>query len=85
VDAAIRIEYLDLPYLHCFGNPTADKFMEALGDVENIEYFKNRSIQTIIDYKWPLVKEYTIRRLFFPFAAYLIIFFAFSNYFYEDT
>jgi hypothetical protein len=57
--------------------------MEALGDSENIEFFNHKSIQTLIDYKWPLVKEYTIKKLFFPFAIYLATFFIFSNYYFE--
>lgn len=39
VDAAIRLEYLDLPFLHCFGNTVGERFMEALGDAENIQFF----------------------------------------------
>lgn len=58
--------------------------MEALGDSENIEFFDKKSIQVLIDYKWPLVKEYTIKKLFFPFAIYLATFFIFSNYYYEN-
>jgi len=58
--------------------------MESLGNSESIQLFSYRSIQTIIDYKWPLVKEYTIKKLFFPFAVYLIAFFVYSNYIYEN-
>lgn len=70
---------MDLPELHCYDTLPGDQFMEALADTDNIEYFANRGIQTIIDFKWPLAKEYTIKKLFIPFIAYLICFFVYSN------
>jgi len=41
--------------------------------------FENTIIKSIIDYKWPLVRKYTIRFLFIPFLIYLALFIAFSN------
>lgn len=38
-------------------------------------------IKALIDLKWPLVKEYTVKILFFPFVLYLASFVAFSNVF----
>lgn len=43
--------------------------------------FGHRSIQAIIDFKWPLAREYTNKVLFMPFVAYLCIFVAWSNAF----
>ena len=70
VDADIKLEYLDLPRLHCYGDKAGDEFFSALADTEDIELFNSRSIQTIIDYKWPLVRQFTIYRLFLPFIAF---------------
>ena len=35
----------------------------------------------MIDFKWPLAKEYTLKVLFLPFCFYLMIFIAWSNVF----
>lgn len=46
------------------------------------------SIQAIIDRKWPLAREYTIKLLFVPFIVYNILFVTYSNVFvgqYEMT
>ena len=41
--------------------------------------FENTIIKSIIDFKWPLVKTYTVRFLFIPFIIYLAAFVVFSN------
>jgi len=61
---------LDLPLLHCFGEQSGEEFFEALANADDLNLFNNRSIQTLIDYKWPVVRSYTIMRLFFPFIVY---------------
>lgn len=43
--------------------------------------FQNEAIRVLIDYKWPLVKKYTVILLFIPFLIYLATFIAFSNVF----
>ncbi len=52
-----------------------------LSRVEDFEIFSNVVIKALIDLKWPLVKEYTVKILFFPFMLYLACFVAFSNVF----
>jgi hypothetical protein len=37
--------------------------------------------QAIIDFKWPLAREYTIKVLFIPFCIYLAVFVTWSNVF----
>jgi len=80
VESDIRLEFLDLPKLHCYGNKVTDSFFDSLSNTDNIELFANRGIQTIIDYKWKLAKEYTIKRLFLPFTAFQLLYFIYSNY-----
>jgi len=80
VEADIRLEFLDLPKLHCYGNKTTTAFFDSLANTDNIELFSNRGIQTIIDYKWKLAKEYTIKRLFVPFLGFMITYFYYSNF-----
>lgn len=80
VDADLKLEFLDLPKLHCYGNKSATAFFDALANTDSIDLFANRGIQTIIDYKWKLVKEYTLKKLFAPFMVYMIAFFLYSNF-----
>jgi hypothetical protein len=46
-----------------------------------MDLFKNEVVRALIDYKWPLVRTYTIRTLFIPFSLYLASFIIFSNIF----
>lgn len=39
----------------------------------------------MIEYKWPVVKEFTIKKLLLPFFAFHIIFFVYSNIVFEST
>lgn len=39
-------------------------------------------IQKIIDFNYPLVKTYTVRRLFIPFIAFLTLYEIYTNYIY---
>jgi hypothetical protein len=53
----------------------------VLSNVKDIDLFSNKVIRYLIDYKWPLVKEYTVKMLFIPYLFYLAFFIAFSNVF----
>lgn len=44
-----------------------------------MDIFACKSVQAIIDYKWPLVKEYTIKLLFIPFLFFHAIWIVYSN------
>ena len=37
-----------------------------------MELFTVKAIKKFIDYKWPITKEYTIKKLFIPFLLYLV-------------
>lgn len=79
IENDIKVSIIDIPDVHCFQEEVSDKFFHALARVERIELFKNSIISAIIDFKWPLVKKYTIRFLFIPFLLYLAVFIVFSN------
>jgi len=53
-------------------NPT--KLMEELNSTQNLEYFENETIQSIINFKW---KKYTIAHFKFNFYIYLIFILSF--------
>ena len=81
MDTEVKVEFLDVVGIHCYSEKVGDDFFNALADCNNIQLFKYRSLQTIIDYKWPLAREYTIKLLFVPFCMYLAIFIVYSNAF----
>lgn len=79
VENEIKVSIIDIPAVHRFTEETGDQFFDKLARVEKIQMFENTIIKSIIDFKWPLVKTYTIRFLFVPFILYLVSFIVFSN------
>lgn len=55
LDAEIKLEFLDIPSVHSYNTKIGSLFFEALASSENIELFASRSVQALIDYRWPLV------------------------------
>jgi hypothetical protein len=70
-----------LPEIHSFIEDRSSEFFTVLSNVKSLDIFSNEVIKAIIDFKWPLVKEYTVKFLFIPFMIYLATFIAFSNVF----
>ena len=81
METEIKLEFLDVSCLHCYQEKVGDEFFDALGACKNIQIFEFKSIQALIDYKWPIAREYTIKMLFLPFLCYLSFFIAYSNAF----
>lgn len=42
--------------------------------------FDSKAIRRIIEYKWPLTREYTIKKLFIPFVSFLTFYIVYMNY-----
>jgi hypothetical protein len=72
---------LDVVGLHCYTEDVGNEFFAALAETEDASLFSHRSVQAIINFKWPLAQEYTMKLLFFPFCLYLAIFVTWSNVF----
>ena len=45
--------------------------------------FQCRPIQKKIDFNYPLVQKYTVRRLLMPYVVFLLMFVFYTNYIYE--
>ncbi|CDW75557.1 wd-40 repeat protein [Stylonychia lemnae] len=80
-ESEVKLEFLDMPKIHSYNEVSGDEFFKALADSNDIELFSYRSIQSVIDYKWPLAREYTIKVLFIPFIFYQLTFLIYSNVF----
>ena len=44
--------------------------------------FNEVAIMKMIDFKWVLAKKYTIRKLLFPYLAFMFIYLLYMNWFY---
>jgi hypothetical protein len=84
-EAECKVEFLDIVGLHCYTEEVANKFFDKLSQTSDLSLFSYRSVQSIIDFKWPLAREYTMKVLFFPFCIYLAVFVTWSNVFNQYT
>ena len=82
VEPNVKCEILDMPAMYHFQDETFDRFHDALADSTNYELFQSKAVQKIIDFNFPIVKKYTIRKLFMPFAAFLFLFVFYNNFVY---
>jgi hypothetical protein len=80
-DTEIKAEFLDVVGVHCYTEDVGNEFFEALSETGDASLFQHRSVQAIIDFKWPLAREFTIKVLFIPFCLYLAVFVTWSNVF----
>lgn len=69
--------------LHQYSHPVCNEFFMALADTEDMSLFENKGIQQLIDYRWPLAREFVVKRLFLPFVFYLATFVLFMGTIYE--
>ena len=60
----------------------AKEFFGALAKTEDMEIFNRKAIRRVIEYKWPLTREYTVKRLFLPFITFLSFYLVYMNYIY---
>jgi hypothetical protein len=69
--------------LHQYNDPICNEFFTALADTEDMELFNNKGIKMLVEYRWPLAREYVSKRLFFPFVAFLFTFVLYMGTIYE--
>ena len=69
--------------MHKYENVIADEFLEALAETECIDIFSNKSIQALIEIKWPLVKTAIKKWLFYPYLVFLLTFLYYTVYIFE--
>jgi len=67
----ILLQFVDIPALHSFDSKS-ESFFYALAEAEHLELYESKTIKKIIDYKWPLIFEYTVKKMFIPFLIYMV-------------
>mmetsp|Transcript_33876 Transcript_33876/g.24919 ORF Transcript_33876/g.24919 Transcript_33876/m.24919 type:complete len:250 (+) Transcript_33876:3741-4490(+) len=80
-ESDIILEFVDIPSLHSY-NDISEAFFDALEEVENMDFFSTKAITKFIDFKWPLVFHYTVRKLFIPFLVYMVAYVLFMSWIY---
>lgn len=86
IDSEVELKLVDLPFLHQMSLGSCLQFFEALKDLKEVkdtdgfDIFELKSIRLLIEYHWPLTKEYTIKKLLIPFIVYLAAFWIYTNF-----
>ena len=79
VETRIRMEFIDIPGVYHFLDKDSDPFFDALAATSNLEYFKKKAIQKLIDFNYPAVVDAVTWKLFIPFCFFQLVFFVFIN------
>jgi len=75
----LNLEFVDIPHVHTFSHEVAHDFMSALAKTTDMDLFNQKVVKKFIEYKWPLVLKYTIRKLFVPFIGFLLFYLIYMN------
>lgn len=70
IENRIKVEFIDLPGVYHYLDEEFGQVFEELAKTDSIEFFNIKSIQKIVDFNYPLVKEYIIKKLFIPFCIF---------------
>lgn len=73
------MEFIDLPQVHSSANKISRRFFDALAQVDSMDLFTSRTVQVLVDYKWPLVRKYTVIYMLIPFVIFHLTFIVYSN------
>ncbi|CDW71887.1 wd-40 repeat protein [Stylonychia lemnae] len=79
VERPIRVQFVDLPNVYHYDDPICDEFFGQLADTDQYDVFARKGIQKMIEFNYPLVKSWTIKRLFVPFVMFQVTLFVYLN------
>eukprot|EP00347_Sterkiella_histriomuscorum_P004764 403359199 len=79
VETRISCQIIDLPSIYHYQDKDFNDFFQELADTEQSAYFNKEVIQKMIEFNYPLVKEYVQKRLFYPYAVFMVFFFLLMN------
>jgi Polycystin cation channel len=65
--------------LHTYTSEHSDNFFNKLKDCDNYEIFEQSAIKKIIEFKWPLTREYTIKKQLIPYLVFMFTFLIYMN------
>lgn len=70
IERPIKVEFIDVPRLYHYSDSLSDPFFTCLADTDNYEIFEKKVIQKLIEFNYPIVKYWTIKRLMIPFMMF---------------
>ncbi|CDW84989.1 wd-40 repeat protein [Stylonychia lemnae] len=79
IENRILCEILDMPGIYHQNDKDFLKFYQSLASTDEPDYFNKKAIQKLIEFNYPLVKEYIIIKLFGPFCVFQLCFSIFQN------
>jgi len=79
------VNFLDIPKVLDFKEQLANDFFRELSDSDDFELFQKKAIRKIIDFKYPIVIEYTMKFLFIPYFLFVLSFLFYQNYSYPKS
>lgn len=82
VEQEIRLEFVDIASLHTYTSHNSAAFFESLANCDDYELFEQTAIKKIIEFKWPLTREFTIKKLLVPYLVFMATYLLYMNYIY---
>lgn len=70
IERPVKIEFIDVPRVYNPNDELCNDFYSALAETDNYELFGKKAIQKLIEFNYPIVKKYTIYKLFLPFNCF---------------
>lgn len=70
IEKPIRAEFFDIPRVYHYEDDLCDDFFGELASTDQYDVFSKKGIQKMIEFNYPLVKKWTIRKLFIPFVMF---------------
>lgn len=83
VETRIKCEFLDMPSVYHFNDDQFDNLFDSLANTDNILFFEKKAIQSLVDFNYGVVRRYVVKKLFYPFCAFMLSFWYFMNFIYE--
>lgn len=83
IESDLNLQYFDVPVIHQYSSPLCNKFFEALAETDDMGLFESKGIKMLIEYRWPLAREFVVKRLFLPFVFFLFTFVVYMGQVYE--
>lgn len=70
IERPIKVEFIDLPQVYHYGDDISSDFFTCLAETDQYEIFERKVIQKMIEFNYPIVMYWTIKKLFIPFNMF---------------
>eukprot|EP00347_Sterkiella_histriomuscorum_P009906 403339425 len=85
VEMPIMVEIIDIPKIYHLQDKLSDEFYDQLARTDQYEVFEDPTIRKMIEFNYPLVKKWTIIKLFVPFMCFQGLLFFYLNFIFEQS